>query len=455
MIHIALVVLVSLLAVGFVQPQLRVNGASVSGLTLDLIPSVSYVPAEGLAGALGSSYLLDRQSGLATFQLAGRVLQLRTLNTVEEALVSGEGLRLNGQVLRGPAGIFLEGALFVPVRPVVEAFGGQVSFVSAESTVVVVLPRASVDLVTVQASAGGERIILRLSGPVPYRVFYNRSHNTLQLRMDRTDTTRAQSYGGDSFLQADLLPGGGFSDFRLTLEAGTNYRLFETVAGAGFEIIIDLLSTSGEEALVATVPVHLVIDAGHGGTDTGQIFAGFGSESSLVLAFAKQLRTELVRLGYLAELTRTGDTDLDLTTRSSRGIGTDLFVSIHAAEIPRGQYNIYFLEETDALKRLIPAVQENVDRVTPGLDPGSVRRRILLGLTPNLELGRRYAQALADTLFQPSGYRASPPRAAPLIVLAGAGGKGLLLEFSPEDLLSERLPGALAAALATLASGAF
>ncbi len=453
MIHIALVALVSLLAVGFAQPQLRVNGVSVSGLTLDLMPSMSYAPAEGLAGALGSYYLLDRQSGLATFQLAGRILQVRTLNTVEEALVSGDGLRLNGQVLPGPAGIFVGGVLFVPVRPVVEAFGGQVSFVSAESTVVVVLPRASVDLVTVQASAGGERIILRLSGPVPYRV--NRSPNTLQLRLDRTDITSAQSYDGDSFRRADLLPGGGFGDFSLTLEAGTNYRLFETVAGAGFEIIIDLLPTSGEEALVAAVPVHLVIDAGHGGADTGQIFAGFGSESSLVLAFAKQLRTELVGLGYLAELTRTGDTDLDLTTRSSRGIGTDLLVSIHAAELPRGQYNIYFLEETDALKRLIPAVPEDVDRVTPEFDLDGVRRRILLELIPNPELGPRYAQALADTLFQSSGYRASPPRAAPLIVLAGAGGRGLLLEFSPEDLFSERLPGALAAALATLASGAF
>ncbi len=454
MIHIALVVLVSLLAVGFVQPQLRVSGVSVSGLTLDLIPSVSYAPAEGLAGALGSSYLLDRQSGLATFQLAGRILQVRTLNTVEEALVSGDGFRLNGQVLPGPAGIFVQGVLFVPVRPVVEAFSGKVSFVSAESTVVVVLPRASVDLVTVQASAGGERIILRLSGPVPYRVF-NRSPNALQLRLDRTDTPSAQSYGGDLFRRADLLPGGGFSDFHLTLEVGTDYRLFETVAGAGFEIIIDLLPTSGEEGLVAAVPVHLVIDAGHGGVDTGQTFAGFGSESSLVLAFAKQLRMELAGLGYLAELTRTGDTDLDLTTRSSRGIGTDLFVSIHAAELPRGQYNIYFLEETDAFKRPIPAIQENVDRVTPELDPGGVRHRILLGLTPNLELGPRYAQALAATLFRSSGYRASPPRAAPLSVLAGAGGKGLLLEFGPEDLLSERLPGALAAALATLASGTF
>ena len=454
MIHITLVVLVSLLAVGFVQPQLRVSGVSVPGLRLDLIPSVSYAPAEGLAGALGSSYLLDRQSGLATFQLAGRVLQLRTLNTVEEALVSGDGLRLNGQVLPGPAGIFVEGVLFVPVRPVVEAFGGRVSFASAESTVVVVLPRASVDLVTVQASAGGERIILRLSGPVPYRVF-NRSPNTLQLRLDRTDTTSAQSYGGDSFRRADLLPGGGFSDFRLTLEAGTSYRLFETVAGAGFEIVIDLLPTSGEEGPVAAVPVHLMIDAGHGGADTGQIFAGFGSESSLVLAFAKQLRTELVGLGYLAELTRTGDTDLDLATRSRRGIGTDLFVSIHAAELPRGQYNIYFLEETDALRRLIPAVQEDVDRVTSELDLDGVRRRVLLELTPNLELGPRYAQALADTLFRSSGYRASPPRATPLIILAGAGGRGLLLEFSPEDLLSEGLPGALAAALATLASASF
>ncbi len=454
MIHIALVVLVSLLAVGFVQPQLRVSGVSVPGLRLDLIPSVSYAPAEGLAGALGSSYLLDRQSGLATFQLAGRVLQLRTLNTVEEALVSGDGLRLNGQVLPGPAGIFVEGVLFVPVRPVVEAFGGRVSFASAESTVVVVLPRASVDLVTVQASAGGERIILRLSGPVPYRVF-NRSPNTLQLRLDRTDTTSAQSYGGDSFRRADLLPGGGFSDFRLTLEAGTSYRLFETVAGAGFEIVIDLLPTSGEEGPVAAVPVHLMIDAGHGGADTGQIFAGFGSESSLVLAFAKQLRTELVGLGYLAELTRTGDTDLDLATRSRRGIGTDLFVSIHAAELPRGQYNIYFLEETDALRRLIPAVQEDVDRVTSEFDLDGVRRRVLLELTPNLELGPRYAQALADILFRSSGYRASPPRAAPLIILAGAGGRGLLLEFSPEDLLSEGLPGALAAALATLASASF
>ncbi|MEJ2292287.1 MAG: hypothetical protein P8Y05_11310, partial [Deinococcales bacterium] len=78
------------------------------------------------------------------------------------------------------------------------------------------------------------------------------------------------------------------------------------------------------------------------------------------------------------------------------------------------------------------------------------RRKILLGLVPQLDVGRSFAEGLGSQLFQNGGYRSSDTSGAPLYVLGGAAGRGILLEFSPQDLASTSLPTDLAGALATL-----
>jgi N-acetylmuramoyl-L-alanine amidase len=82
----------------------------------------------------------------------------------------------------------------------------------------------------------------------------------------------------------------------------------------------------------------VVIDPGHGGHDPG---AGNGSlkEKALTLALAKALRDRLVREGGIrVALTRGDDRFLVLSERSgiARGLGADLFVSIHADSVESG-----------------------------------------------------------------------------------------------------------------------
>ena len=82
----------------------------------------------------------------------------------------------------------------------------------------------------------------------------------------------------------------------------------------------------------------------------------------------------------------------------------------------------------------------------PGTDP--VERALLRRLAPDPAAGERYARAVSGAL---SGtLTAQTLESAPLFVLGGAAGRGVLLELSPQDLASESLPAALADAVVAL-----
>lgn len=76
----------------------------------------------------------------------------------------------------------------------------------------------------------------------------------------------------------------------------------------------------------------VVIDAGHGGFDYGARAGGY-DEKNLVLAIARVLRDTLVADGGVrVAMTRDDDSFVSLQERyeAARGLGADLFVSIHA-----------------------------------------------------------------------------------------------------------------------------
>jgi N-acetylmuramoyl-L-alanine amidase len=193
-----------------------------------------------------------------------------------------------------------------------------------------------------------------------------------------------------------------------------------------------------------------VIDPGHGGKDPGINFPGYGSEASLTLAFAEQLQKALEARGFDVSLTRTGDFTVDAATRSRDGVGADLFVSIHGAVLPAGQFHAYYLSDASGVSSLDAAIRKNAQSAVQSQDVNALRRKILLGLVPQLDVGRSFADGLGTQLFQNGGYRSSETAGAPLYVLGGAAGRGVLLEFSPQDLASSTLPADLATALASL-----
>ena len=77
----------------------------------------------------------------------------------------------------------------------------------------------------------------------------------------------------------------------------------------------------------------IMIDAGHGGKDTGAIGVNRVKEKDITLAIALKLRQKLIKLGYTVCLTRGGDTFPTLDQRVSLWQRTrpkpDLFISIH------------------------------------------------------------------------------------------------------------------------------
>ncbi len=191
----------------------------------------------------------------------------------------------------------------------------------------------------------------------------------------------------------------GGSRVELTLAAGARIeRRFLLPPGDGVEhhrYVIDLAADGRPAASPTPEPRPaarrekplIVIDAGHGGRDSGALGASH-RESELALAAALELKSELERTGrYRVMLTRDRDVYVPLPRRVeiARRSGADLFISLHldSSQDPatRGA-SVYTLSEQGAGR----AVREFTGRDDwtreldlPGHDPGV--DRILLDIT--------------------------------------------------------------------------
>jgi N-acetylmuramoyl-L-alanine amidase len=100
-----------------------------------------------------------------------------------------------------------------------------------------------------------------------------------------------------------------------------------------------IANAAPDEVSKAPKPFTVVVDAGHGGIDSGAESASGSLEKNVTLMFAQQLRDELGKLpGIRVEMTRNDDTFLRLSerVRIARQYEADLFISIHADTINRG-----------------------------------------------------------------------------------------------------------------------
>ena len=111
----------------------------------------------------------------------------------------------------------------------------------------------------------------------------------------------------------------------------------------------------------------IVIDAGHGGHDSGAIGAGL-YEKNLVLKIAQKTAKAFADKGYAVYLTRDSDRFIKLSGRTKIADRKDakLFISIHANAIAnKSRFNIvegietYFLQKTRDAKSQRIATREN------------------------------------------------------------------------------------------------
>ena len=112
----------------------------------------------------------------------------------------------------------------------------------------------------------------------------------------------------------------------------------------------------------------IVVDAGHGGKDSGAVGSRGYYEKSVVLQIAKRVAKHLKAKGFKVRMTRTNDRYIKLKnrTRFANRNHADIFVSIHANAVSkRSRRNIvhgietYFLQTTRSARAARVAAKEN------------------------------------------------------------------------------------------------
>jgi N-acetylmuramoyl-L-alanine amidase len=187
----------------------------------------------------------------------------------------------------------------------------------------------------------------------------------------------------------------------------------------------------------------IVIDAGHGGTETGAIGPAGLQEKDATLAIARRLAAALTH-SFSARVLLTRDSDsvisLDDRTALANHEKADLFLSIHAnssrATGAHGSETYYLsLEASDKIAQEV-ANQENQAPAPSTPVPGAVPQRdpsldfILwdLAQSAHLKESSELAEAIQEELNALSGTQNRGIKQAPFRVLVGATMPAVLVE---------------------------
>lgn len=119
-------------------------------------------------------------------------------------------------------------------------------------------------------------------------------------------------------------------------------------------IVLAVRSTTGDGTFVATSPcgnevrvagtplrgAHVVLDPGHGGSETGAVGPAGTQEKAVNLAVAREAQRRLEALGAVVVLTRTEDYRITLASRAAIATALEpvLFLSIHHNADPDGTW---------------------------------------------------------------------------------------------------------------------
>lgn len=215
-------------------------------------------------------------------------------------------------------------------------------------------------------------------------------------------------------------------------------------------------TSSGERSLTRALGLkigRIVIDAGHGGHDTGTVGPSGYCEKDLVLDVALRLGKLLEsKMGAEVVYTRDDDTFVPLEERTAiaNRAGADLFLSIHANSSPdamaRG-VETYYLNFSSSPESLDVAARENASSQKTVHELQDLVKNI--ALKEKIDESREFAADVQQSLW--SGESAKSPaiknrgvKKAPFIVLIGAHMPSVLAEISfvsnPSDERKLRTP---------------
>jgi N-acetylmuramoyl-L-alanine amidase len=194
--------------------------------------------------------------------------------------------------------------------------------------------------------------------------------------------------------------------------------------------------------LPADTTLTVVIDPGHGGTETGAIGVGGLQEKQATLEIGRKLAATLPRvLSCRVVLTREADSLISLDDRTSvaNHEKADLFLSVHTnssrAAGARGSETYYLsLEASDKLAQEVASRENEPTAATATPLPGSATNHDLdfilwdLAQSAHLKESSELAEAIQNELNVVSGTENRGIKQAPFRVLVGASMPAVLIE---------------------------
>lgn len=212
----------------------------------------------------------------------------------------------------------------------------------------------------------------------------------------------------------------------------------------------------GETSLVRALGLkigRIVIDAGHGGHDSGTLGVGGIEEKDVVLDVALRLGKLLHdRLGAEIIYTRSDDTFIPLETRTAiaNKAQADLFISIHAnssRDASARGVEVYYLNFTSDPTALDVAARENAVSDESIHQLSDLVKKI--ALKDKIAESREFASDVESSLYAGlqkgnTGLKDRGVKKAPFVVLIGANMPSILAEISfvtnPKDAAELRDP---------------
>jgi N-acetylmuramoyl-L-alanine amidase len=215
------------------------------------------------------------------------------------------------------------------------------------------------------------------------------------------------------------------------------------------EPVVAAPPTADGETLVRALGLkigRIVIDAGHGGHDSGTLGVGGIQEKDVVLDVALRLGKLLHdRLGAEIVYTRADDTFIPLETRTAiaNKAQADLFISVHAnsSQEPSARgVEVYYLNFTSDPDAMSVASRENAVSTQSVHELSDLVKKI--ALKDKIEESKELAGDVDASLYAGlakgnEGLRDRGVKKAPFVVLIGANMPSILAEISfvtnPED----------------------
>lgn len=192
-------------------------------------------------------------------------------------------------------------------------------------------------------------------------------------------------------------------------------------------------------AEVFGLKIHrIVIDPGHGGSDTGTTI-GRLHEKDLTLDIASRLRARLLEQNFEVHMTRTNDATLTLKERSEMAnlLGAHLFVSVHINWLPGSRsktgVETYFVGATEDPELLELARRENAHTGYDMNDNNQLLKKLFTDARQHNS--QAFAQRVQQLLF--SSLKPNHPglidrgvKQAPFVVLVGTTMPAILAEVA-------------------------